>query len=55
MPTREDYITQIEADLESDSGESREVLEERLEKVKATRSDEGAKKTYFDHLKESQS
>lgn len=51
-PTRQDYITQIEADLRAPGGESEEVLKERLKRVRATDSDGDAKAAYFGHLEE---
>lgn len=51
-PTRQDYITQVEADLKADGGETEAVLRERLKRVKATKSDGDAKAAYFGHLDE---
>lgn len=52
MPTKEDYITQIKADLETDDGETSEVLNERLQMVEAAESDADAQRAYFDHLEQ---
>lgn len=52
MPTKEDYITQIEADLKTEGGEDDATLKERLSRVKATKSDKAAKEAYFGHLQE---
>lgn len=49
-PTREDYIAQIKGDLETDSGESKEVLEDRLSRVEAAKTNEDAKTAYFKHV-----
>jgi len=50
-PTQDAFITQIEADLKTDGGESDAVLKERLKLVKAAKSDEAANTAYFKHLK----
>jgi hypothetical protein len=49
-PSQENFVTQIEADLASPGGESESTLKERLELVKAAKTDEAASKAYFDHL-----
>lgn len=51
-PTRQDYLTQIDADLRSPEGESDEVLKERRKRVVAAKSDAQAKAAYFGHLEE---
>jgi hypothetical protein len=49
-PTQANFITQIEADLKTDGGESDTTLKERLKLVKAAKTDEAASKAYFGHL-----
>ena len=49
-PSQENFVTQIEADLLTDHGESDATLRERLKLVKAAKSDEAASKAYFKHL-----
>lgn len=49
MPTKNDFIIQIEADLENET-EAQSVLEERLAAVQAATDDDAAKQAYFDHL-----
>jgi hypothetical protein len=51
-PTKDDFLTQIAADLKADFGESDEVLKERQKRVKAAGSDAAASKAYFGHLEE---
>lgn len=51
MPTRDDFIVQIEADIKAGT-EPKDVLQERLKRVKATKSDGAAEKEYFGHLAE---
>lgn len=52
MPTKEDFITQIKGDLKTQSGESSDVLNERLARVEAAGDDDAAKAAYFGHLEE---
>lgn len=52
MPTKEDYIKQIEADLKNEGGESSDVLNERLSRVEAAKDNDAAKAAYFGHLEE---
>lgn len=49
MPTKNDFIIQIESDIENET-EPVEVLQERLAAVQATDNDEAASTAYFDHL-----
>lgn len=51
VPTQENFVTQIEADLATDGGEDDATLKERLKLVKAAKTDEAASTAYFDHLK----
>jgi hypothetical protein len=49
MPTKNDFIIQIEADIENET-ELVDVLQERLAAVQAAGDDDAAKQAYFDHL-----
>ena len=51
-PTQQDFITQIEGDLATDGGEDSKVLNERLKRVKAAKSDQAAHDAYHGHLEE---
>ncbi len=49
-PTKEAFVSQIEADLATSGGESEATLKERLKLVNAAKYDAAASKAYFDHL-----
>jgi hypothetical protein len=51
-PSKQDFLTQIDADLKTDEGESSEVLRERRKRVSDAKTDEAASKAYFGHLAE---
>lgn len=54
MPTKDDYLTQIDADLANET-EDPAALKERRAAVERAKSDSAAASAYFEHLAKTQS
>lgn len=51
VPTREDFLTQIDGDLKAGT-EDKAVLKERRDRVAATKTDKAAAEAYHGHIEE---